>query len=86
MSKGIDVLAVMNSALGDLMAAQVGDIDIETSVPELSSSIDAVNEIFKAAERIDQCSVRKAGGGWWMISNEDKKTLLKALANARGAA
>ena len=43
-------------------------------------------EIFKAADRIDQCSVRKAGGGWWMISNDDKKALLKSIANARGAA
>lgn len=86
MNKSVDLLAVMNSALGDLMAAQVGDIDTETSVPELSSSIDAVNEIFKAADRIDQCSVRKAGGGWWMISNDDKKALLKSIANARGAA
>lgn len=86
MNKSVDVLAVMNSALGDLMAAQVGEIETDTSVPELSFSIDAVKEIFKAAERIEQCSVRKAGGGWWMISNEDKKSLLKALANARGTA
>lgn len=52
MTTSVDVLAVMHSALGDLMAAQVGGIDTETSVPGMSASIDAVYELIQACSSL----------------------------------
>lgn len=47
-----DVLAVMHSALGDLMAAQIGGIDTDTKVPDLSASIDAVSQLIEACSSL----------------------------------
>lgn len=48
MNTSVDVLAVMHSALGDLMVAEVGGFDTETNVGDLSTSIDAVADLIKA--------------------------------------
>ncbi|MDH0977777.1 hypothetical protein N5C16_00660 [Stenotrophomonas sp. GD03908] len=50
MSAPVDVLAVMDSSLGDLMAAQTAGVDTDTKVPELSAAIDAVAELIEALE------------------------------------
>ncbi|MBA0225159.1 hypothetical protein D7U89_06590 [Stenotrophomonas maltophilia] len=44
----VDVLAVMHSVLGDLMAAQVAGVDTDTRVPELSASIDVVGKLIES--------------------------------------
>jgi|GEM_PF-4526408 len=76
MSAPVDVLAVMNSALGDLMVAQVGSIKTDTAVPEISSAIDAVAELIEAAEQVHNvCS-----------GQEDWGRLYAALARVKGGA
>lgn len=50
MNKKVDVLEVMHSVLGDLMAAQIAGVDTNTDVNELSASIDAVAELIKSAK------------------------------------
>lgn len=50
MNTSVDVLSVLHSALGDLMAAQVGGFDTETTVPQMSASIDAIADLMKAAQ------------------------------------
>lgn len=74
----VDVLAVMNSALGDLMVAQVGGIETETGVPEISSAIDAVAELIEAAS--DHMNGLEIG------EVARKKRLLIALARVTGGA
>ncbi|WP_447898019.1 hypothetical protein [Stenotrophomonas sepilia] len=59
MTTRVDVLAVMYSVLGDLMAAQVAGIDTDTRVPELSASIDAVAELIEAEFHIDEMVARR---------------------------
>lgn len=86
MDKSIDVVDVMHSVLGDLMAAQVAGVDIDTDVNELSASIDAVAKLIATGKRITDTAHRKAGGGWWMISNEDMTAQRKAIASVGGAA
>lgn len=85
MNTNVDVLAVLHSVLGDLMAAQVAGVDTDTTVQELSASIDAVAKLIEADKRIDDNARRKAGGGWWMISNEDMTVHRTALARVKGA-
>lgn len=76
---GVDVLAVMHSALGDLMAAQVVGFETETSVPDLSFAIDAVAKLIEAAENMVR--VRRGDGG--TKPNADA-ALLSALSRVRG--
>lgn len=86
MNTNIDVLEVMHSVLGDLMAAQVAGVDTDTDVNKLSASIDAVAKLIDTGRRITDTAHRKAGGGWWMISNDDMTAQRTAIASVRGAA
>ena len=51
---GVDVLAVMADALGDVMAAQVAGLEVETKAPELSAAIAAVAKLIEAARVIEE--------------------------------
>lgn len=86
MNKSVDVLEVMHSVLGDLMAAQAAGVYTDTDVNELSASIDAVAKLIDTGKKITDTAHRKAGGGWWMISNEDMTAQRTAIASVRGAA
>lgn len=86
MNKKVDVLEVMHSVLGDLMAAQVAGVDTDTDVNELSASIDAVAKLIDTGKRITDTAHRKAGGGWWVISNENMTDQRTVIDRVRGAA
>lgn len=79
MSAPFDVLAVMN----------VAATSIERSggnVAYLRQARAAVAELIEADKRIAERARRKAGGGWWMISNEDMTAQRTALARVKGGA
>lgn len=40
--------------------------------------------LIEADTRIAEKAIRKAGGGWWMISNDDMNSLRAALARVKG--
>ncbi|MEA5250997.1 hypothetical protein [Xanthomonas fragariae] len=74
----------------------VGEGDIEAlcerinlsgagDVPELPER-EAVTELIAANRRIADRAHKKAGGGWWMISNEDMATMRTALARCSDGA
>lgn len=74
MTTSVDVLAVMNSALGDLMVAQIKGVDTDTKVPELSASIDAVRELMEACSSLSHDP-----------HAEDWTVFAAALARVKGA-
>jgi hypothetical protein len=83
MTTNVDVLAVMHSALGDLMAAEVGGFDTETNVRDLSASIDAVADLIKAAQTA-HTSIQHMRGPESIIHARTAE-LDSALARVKGA-
>jgi len=82
MSAPVDVLVVLEQVAGF-----IGDPDWN---PNAESDVEAVRaavaELIEADTRIAEGAIRKAGGGWWMISNEDMSVLREALARVKGGA
>lgn len=78
----IDVLAVMDDAIGDVMVAQASGVATDISIPEMCTARAALAGLIEADKRVSERSRKKAGGGFWMVSNEDMAALRAALARA----
>lgn len=79
MSAPVDVLAVM-----DIAATSIEHSG--GNVAYLRQARAALAELIEADKRIAERARRKAGGGWWMISNEDMTAQRIALARVKGGA
>lgn len=82
-TKGVDVLAVLEGALGDLMFAQVqlGNTAIDTDVNEFAALISYLTELIESA-----VSVRDAIGGPDEVSVATYDRLAIAIALVQGGA
>ncbi|MGG2101716.1 hypothetical protein [Stenotrophomonas sp. NRRL B-14846] len=88
MSAPVDVLAVLDRAIesAGLMVKASGDLRAVAYQDDLFKARAAVAELIEADKRIAERARRKAGGGWWMISNEDMTAQRTALARVKGGA
>lgn len=77
MTTSVDVMAVLNSALGDLMAAQVSGFESETSVPELSAAISAVKDAFHALEEAHYGGLMVGEDCAWALANLQRSGVYK---------
>ena len=93
MSAPVDVLAVTR-ALG-IEGARVGSRAVGHDGPERDeweeyvevpvTKLAAIAELIEADKRVSERSRKKAGGGFWMVSNEDMASLRAALARVGSA-
>lgn len=91
MNTSVNVLAVLHDVLGDLMAAQIAGVDTDTTVQELSDSIDAVAELIEASKAVSNSCIENYGNNMALHLQLTgygglNERLAAALAQVRGDA
>jgi len=88
MSAPVDVLAVLDALIESTVRLANGEpvTGDAATVALAERTRAAVAELIEADKRIAERARRKAGGGWWMISNEDMTAQRTALARVKGGA
>lgn len=88
MSAPVDVLAVLDALIESTVRLANGErvIADAATVALAERTRAAVAELIEADKRIAERARRKAGGGWWMISNEDMIAQRTALSRVKGGA
>lgn len=88
MSAPVNVLAVLDALIESTVRLANGEpVTADAATVALAERTRAaVAELIEADKRIAERARRKAGGGWWMISNEDMTAQRTALARVRGSA
>lgn len=90
----VDLLAVMDAAI-NLRAAIYNDgrgsscsdvtANRKANLDDAIEARAAIAELIEADKRVSERSRKKAGGGFWMVSNEDMAALRAAIARVGGA-
>lgn len=88
MSAPVNVLAVLDALIESTVRLANGEpVTADAATVALAERTRAaVAELIEADKRIAERARRKAGGGWWMISNEDMTAQRTALARVKGSA
>lgn len=79
----VGVLAVMDEDRRVLVAKN-STSTMALAIAKHDAARAAVDELIAADRRIAERSHKKAGGGWWMVSNEDMAAMRAALARVGG--
>jgi len=87
-SAPVNVLAVLDALIESTVRLANGEpVTADAATVALAERTRAaVAELIEADKRIAERARRKAGGGWWMISNEDMTAQRTALARVKGSA
>lgn len=89
MTAPVDVLAVMQDDMRAASERRSDTMGLQAATAALHkswSAHDAVAELIAVDDRIIKGSRKKAGGGFWVITNADMEALRAALARVGGGA
>lgn len=84
-SASMPAVAGVMSVLDHILNAAIDRLT-RAEIEAATESHDAVGELLDSSRSVSLHSHKKAGGGFWMIRNEDMEALRKAIANVSGGA